>query len=266
MYQPARSQNIPLAAFARVDRPRGPAHARISARTRIRVGTSSAAARQRRRNKGFHAQIRRICMPSGWEATGEVRWSSRWAASTRCVNLLLAKNPPCRSAFGRTARRYPARTRLARSRAGTRRSRRAQPRRASTARARVCGRQIARHRARASVAAADAAARTTGALPRRATAATACCGVGLPLFAALAAVLSQDRPQLRSRLPARRRAASRARSWCRRRAPGSRRSRTLIFSQVARANTNGSRSVLIRAVQQVRWAQLGSAGRSDLPI
>ena len=35
-------------------------------------------------------------MPSGWEATGEVRWSSRWAASTRCVNLLLAKNPPCR--------------------------------------------------------------------------------------------------------------------------------------------------------------------------
>ena len=34
-------------------------------------------------------------MPSGWEATGEVRWSSRWAASTRCVNLLLAKNPPC---------------------------------------------------------------------------------------------------------------------------------------------------------------------------
>ena len=44
------------------------------------------------------------------------------------------------------------------------------------------------------------------------------------------------------------------------------RSRTLIFSQVARANTNGSRSVLIRAAQQVRWAQLGSAGRSDLPI
>ena len=37
-------------------------------------------------------------MPSGWEATGEVRWSSRWAASTRCVNLLLAKNPPCRPA------------------------------------------------------------------------------------------------------------------------------------------------------------------------
>ena len=36
-------------------------------------------------------------MPSGWEATGEVRWSSRWAASTRCVNLLLAKNPPCMS-------------------------------------------------------------------------------------------------------------------------------------------------------------------------
>ena len=35
-------------------------------------------------------------MPSGWEATGEVRWSSRWAASTRCVNLLLAENPPCR--------------------------------------------------------------------------------------------------------------------------------------------------------------------------
>ena len=35
-------------------------------------------------------------MPSGWEATGEVRWSSRWAASTRCVNLLLAKNPPCK--------------------------------------------------------------------------------------------------------------------------------------------------------------------------
>ena len=34
-------------------------------------------------------------MPSGWEATGEVRWSSRWAASTRCVNLLLASNPPC---------------------------------------------------------------------------------------------------------------------------------------------------------------------------
>ena len=135
-----------------------------------------------------------------------------------------------KSVFGRTARRYPARTRLARSRAGTRRSRRAQPRRASTARARVCGRHIARRRARASVAAADAAARTTGALPRRATAATACCGVGLPLFAALAAVLSQDRPQLRSRLPARRRAASRARSWCRRRAPGSRRSRTLIFS------------------------------------
>ena len=172
----------------------------------------------------------------------------------------------CKSVFGRTARRYPARTRLARSRAGTRRSRRAQPRRASTARARVCGRHIARRRARASVAAADAAARTTGALPRRATAATACCGVGLPLFAALAAVLSQDRPQLRSRLPARGRAASRARSWCRRRAPGSRRSRTLIFSQVARANTNGSRSVLIRAAQQVRWAQLGSAGRSDLPI
>ena len=36
-------------------------------------------------------------MSSGWEATGEVRWSSRWAASTRCVNLLLAKNPPCRT-------------------------------------------------------------------------------------------------------------------------------------------------------------------------
>ena len=35
-------------------------------------------------------------MSSGWEATGEVRWSSRWAASTRCVNLLLASNPPCR--------------------------------------------------------------------------------------------------------------------------------------------------------------------------
>ena len=34
-------------------------------------------------------------MSSGWEATGEVRWSSRWAASTRCVNLLLASNPPC---------------------------------------------------------------------------------------------------------------------------------------------------------------------------
>ena len=39
-------------------------------------------------------------MPSGWEATGEVRWSSRWAASTRCVNLLLAKNPPCTSIAG----------------------------------------------------------------------------------------------------------------------------------------------------------------------
>ena len=38
-------------------------------------------------------------MPSGWEATGEVRWSSRWAASTRCVNLLLASNPPCRRDF-----------------------------------------------------------------------------------------------------------------------------------------------------------------------
>ena len=34
-------------------------------------------------------------MPSGWEATGEVRWSSRWAAGMRFVNLLLASNPPC---------------------------------------------------------------------------------------------------------------------------------------------------------------------------
>ena len=24
-----------------------------------------------------------------------MRWSSRWAAGTRCVNLLLASNPPC---------------------------------------------------------------------------------------------------------------------------------------------------------------------------
>ena len=43
-------------------------------------------------------------MPSGWEATGEVRWSSRWAASTRSVNLLLAKNPPCIHEIFRTRR------------------------------------------------------------------------------------------------------------------------------------------------------------------
>ena len=39
-------------------------------------------------------------MSSGGEATGEVRRSSRWAASTRCVNLLLAKDPPCNQLLG----------------------------------------------------------------------------------------------------------------------------------------------------------------------
>ena len=71
-----------------------------SAPTRIRVGTSSAAARQRRQNNSFPAQISRIYSSSGGEATGEVRWSSRWAASTRCVNLLLASNPPCNYLWG----------------------------------------------------------------------------------------------------------------------------------------------------------------------
>ena len=61
-----------LAAGAGVRRTReGPA------RNRIRVGTSSAAARQRRQNKAFHGHVSQICMSSGGEATGEVRRSSR---------------------------------------------------------------------------------------------------------------------------------------------------------------------------------------------
>ena len=88
-----RSQRLHASIARAVRRTReGPA------RNRIRVGTSSAAARQRRQNKSFHAHVRQICMSSGGEATGEVRRSSRWAASTRCVNLLLAKDPPCKAA------------------------------------------------------------------------------------------------------------------------------------------------------------------------
>ena len=41
-------------------------------------------------------------MSSGGEATGEVRWSSCWAAGTRFVNLLIAKDPPCRVRGGLT--------------------------------------------------------------------------------------------------------------------------------------------------------------------
>ena len=33
-------------------------------------------------------------MSSGGEATGEVRWSSCWAAGTHFANLLIAKDPP----------------------------------------------------------------------------------------------------------------------------------------------------------------------------
>ena len=35
-------------------------------------------------------------MSSGGEATGEVRWSSCWAAGTHFANLLISKDPPCR--------------------------------------------------------------------------------------------------------------------------------------------------------------------------